>query len=162
MHGAGPAEPTPFSRTTKEHTVKILVAVDGSPYTQKALELSHHQSHDCSARAATVLVLVCTGHHWPTSRAMSPRTLPTATTPTRPPRCSTPSRPTSTAQGITELRGQLRHGQRAEEIVEAAKDCGAGLIVMGTHGHGMFGRALMGSVATKVIAESPVSVLLVK
>ena len=66
------------------------------------------------------------------------------------------------AQGIEGYTTQLRHGYAPEEIVAAAKDVGAGLIVMGTHGHGMFGRALMGSVATKVIAESPVSVLLVK
>ena len=66
------------------------------------------------------------------------------------------------AEGVTGYAVQLRHGHASEEIVEAAKGCGAGLIVMGTHGHGMFGRALMGSVATKVIAESPVSVLLVK
>ena len=33
---------------------------------------------------------------------------------------------------------------------------------MGTHGHGIFGRALMGSVATKVISETDISVLLVQ
>jgi nucleotide-binding universal stress UspA family protein len=53
-------------------------------------------------------------------------------------------------------------GSAAEEIVKAAKKERARLIVMGTHGHGMLGRALMGSVAQKVVQESPVPVLLVK
>jgi nucleotide-binding universal stress UspA family protein len=33
---------------------------------------------------------------------------------------------------------------------------------MGTHGHGMLGRALMGSVAQNVISECDIPVLLVK
>ena len=49
-----------------------------------------------------------------------------------------------------------------ELILKEAADCGAQLIVMGTHGHGLFGRALMGSVATKVVAETDTSVLLVQ
>ncbi|MFT4234600.1 MAG: universal stress protein, partial [Microbacterium sp.] len=56
----------------------------------------------------------------------------------------------------------MRHGRASEEIVRAAKEAGASLIVMGTHGHGSIGRALMGSVATKVIAEAEIAVLLVQ
>ncbi|HEY1230409.1 MAG TPA: universal stress protein [Ramlibacter sp.] len=36
------------------------------------------------------------------------------------------------------------------------------MIVMGTHGYGMIGRALMGSVAQGVVAQSDVPVLLVQ
>jgi len=46
--------------------------------------------------------------------------------------------------------------------VLAAKREKAQMIVMGTHGHGLLGRALMGSVAQKVVAETDVPVLLVK
>ena len=65
-------------------------------------------------------------------------------------------------RGIANYTVQQRHGHAAEEIIKAAHELGAGLIVMGTHGHGIFGRALMGSVATKVLAETDVSVLLVQ
>jgi nucleotide-binding universal stress UspA family protein len=36
------------------------------------------------------------------------------------------------------------------------------MIVMGTHGHGMVGRALMGSIAQKVVTLAAVPVLLFK
>ena len=53
-------------------------------------------------------------------------------------------------------------GSPAEEIVLATRREGAHLLVMGTHGHGLLGRALMGSIAQRVIADCDVPVLLVK
>ena len=52
----------------------------------------------------------------------------------------------------------VREGDPAVEIVDAAKQSGADLIVMGTHGRGLVARAILGSVAYAVIraAESPV------
>lgn len=48
------------------------------------------------------------------------------------------------------------------EVVRAAKNEKAHMIVMGTHGHGLLGRAVMGSVAQRVVTDSAVPVLLVK
>ena len=53
-------------------------------------------------------------------------------------------------------------GRPAHEIVKVAREEGAQLIVMGTHGHGMIGRALLGSVAQGVVAQADVPVLLVQ
>ena len=53
-------------------------------------------------------------------------------------------------------------GSPTKEILAAAKREKSHLIVMGTHGHGLIGRALMGSVAQRVVAECDVPVLLVK
>jgi len=53
-------------------------------------------------------------------------------------------------------------GNIAEEILRAAKAEKANMIVMGTHGHGLLGRALMGSVAQRVVAQCDLPVLLVK
>ncbi|MES2189991.1 MAG: universal stress protein [Pseudomonadota bacterium] len=53
-------------------------------------------------------------------------------------------------------------GAIVTEIVFAAEKEQAQMIVMGTHGHGLIGRALMGSVAQRVVVDSPIPVLLVK
>ena len=49
-----------------------------------------------------------------------------------------------------------------EGIVQTARDVGADLIVMGSHGRSGVVRLLMGSVAQKVSTQSPVPVLLCK
>jgi len=56
----------------------------------------------------------------------------------------------------------LVEGDPATEIVRLAYDAGMDLIVMGTHGRTGLERLLMGSVAEKVMRESPCSVLVVK
>ena len=53
-------------------------------------------------------------------------------------------------------------GNAGQEIVRAAKRDKCQLVVMGTHGHGILGRALMGSVAQSVVTDCEVPVLLVK
>ena len=53
-------------------------------------------------------------------------------------------------------------GSPAAEVVRAAQREKAHMIVMGTHGHGLVGRAIMGSVAQRVVTECDVPVLLVK
>jgi nucleotide-binding universal stress UspA family protein len=58
-----------------------------------------------------------------------------------------------------DLRGVLKTGVPWEEILEAQKQVDAGLIVMGTHGRRGLPRALIGSVAEKVVRLSPVPVL---
>lgn len=53
-------------------------------------------------------------------------------------------------------------GQPAEQIVAAAKQHECDMIVMGAHNHTRLGTLLLGSVAMRVAAESPVPVLTVK
>jgi nucleotide-binding universal stress UspA family protein len=48
----------------------------------------------------------------------------------------------------------LLKGDPAREIVQAARDEKVDLIVMSTHGHGVFHRFLLGSVAAKVLHDS--------
>jgi nucleotide-binding universal stress UspA family protein len=50
----------------------------------------------------------------------------------------------------------------ARGIVETAKGDGIDLVVMGSHGRSGFARLMLGSVATKVVAESPVPVLVTR
>jgi Universal stress protein family len=53
-------------------------------------------------------------------------------------------------------------GNPAIDIVVTAKTDKAHMIVMGTHGHGVVGRILMGSVAQRVVSSCDIPVLLVK
>lgn len=53
-------------------------------------------------------------------------------------------------------------GNPGAEIVKFATRDKAQMIVMGTHGHGILGRALLGSVAQNVLTQCEIPVLLVK
>ncbi len=53
-------------------------------------------------------------------------------------------------------------GSAAAQIVRFAEKEKVHMIIMGTHGHGMFGRALLGSVSQRVVSDASVPVLLVK
>lgn len=53
-------------------------------------------------------------------------------------------------------------GHPGLEIVKVAKKEKAHMILMGTHGHGILGRALLGSVAQNVLTDCEIPVLLVK
>lgn len=53
-------------------------------------------------------------------------------------------------------------GAPGVEVVKVAKKEKAHMIVMGTHGHGILGRALLGSVAQNVLTTCDIPVLLVK
>lgn len=63
--------------------------------------------------------------------------------------------------GGTVAQSHLITGDAAREIVHLAEDMGAGLIVMGSRGHGGIRRALTGSVSESVVrhAHCPVTVV---
>lgn len=63
-------------------------------------------------------------------------------------------------RGLT-VETAVREGEPSKEIVEQVADSDADLIVIGTHGRGGFERALLGSVADKVVRTSHVPVLTV-
>ena len=56
----------------------------------------------------------------------------------------------------------LRSGNPYEEIVNAAKELGVGLIVIGSHGYTGLGRLLLGSTADRVVQYAPCPVFVVK
>lgn len=53
-------------------------------------------------------------------------------------------------------------GHPVDEILKAAAKEKSHLIVMGTRGHGLIGRTLIGSIAQRVVSDCDVPVLLVK
>lgn len=65
------------------------------------------------------------------------------------------------ADGLT-VSTAIRTGIPYREVVAAAKESRADLIVIGTHGRGGLDRALLGSVADRVIRLAPCPVLAVR
>jgi nucleotide-binding universal stress UspA family protein len=57
---------------------------------------------------------------------------------------------------------QVRRGYPQEEILSAAKETGADLVAMSTHGRGGLGRLLFGSVAEAVLRHADIPVFLLR
>jgi nucleotide-binding universal stress UspA family protein len=141
--------------------MKILVAVDGSNYTQKAIDyLAQHRSMFVEGNEL-VVVHVCISvprhlvRHLSKEAHAEYHAEETA-------KVIGPIKALLAQHDITNYSIDEREGHPADEIVKAAKKHDVDLIMMGTHGHGFLGRALMGSVATKVVAKTNTSVLLVQ
>jgi nucleotide-binding universal stress UspA family protein len=64
--------------------------------------------------------------------------------------------------GGTVIEAHLIEGRIAPQIVALAEQIGAGLIVMGSRGHGGIRRALMGSVSDAVVRHAHCPVLVVR
>lgn len=61
-----------------------------------------------------------------------------------------------------DAREEIAYGNPSQEITEYAEAEGIDAIVMGTHGRSGAGRLIIGSVAEKVVRQSPVPVMTVR
>jgi nucleotide-binding universal stress UspA family protein len=140
--------------------MKILLAVDGSEFTKKALAyLVVHES--LLGPAAEVHVLHVQSPMPPRVKSLVGSQAVTGYQKEEAEKVLKPVQKFLQKHKVAH-KADWKVGHAAEEIVKTATKENARLIVMGTHGHGLFGRALMGSVAQKVVHDSPVPVLLVK
>jgi nucleotide-binding universal stress UspA family protein len=144
----------------KETVMKILLAVDGSKYTKKMLAyLTTHEelfgAHNSytlltvtpqlppRARSAVGKEMVDTYHREEAEKVLSPVSKFLA------------------RHGI-EPKTLSKVGHAGEIISKAADSGPFDLLVMGSHGHGTLGNLVMGSVATQVLANCKVPLLLVR
>jgi nucleotide-binding universal stress UspA family protein len=65
------------------------------------------------------------------------------------------------SQGV-DTSWAIRHGRAADEILAAARENGADLIAMATHGRTGLGRLLFGSVAEAVLRHASVPVFMIR
>ena len=140
--------------------MKILVAVDGSPYTKRMLAYlaahdewlgAHHEYPVVHATppvpqraAAAIDPAVLKAYHQEAAE-----------------RVFKPIRTFCTRQGL-QAAFLAKVGTPAEVIVTAANKGKFDLLIMGSHGHGALGNLVMGSAATKVLAGCTTPVLLVR
>ncbi len=66
------------------------------------------------------------------------------------------------SEGISLKTAAIEGNRPGETIIDYAEKNGMTLIVMATHGHTGFKQLLLGSVATRVLHQSPVPVLLIR
>ena len=62
----------------------------------------------------------------------------------------------------TEIETEIPRGAADQEIIQAAKDWNAELIIVGSHGRGFWGRLTLGSVSNSLSNNSPCSVLIIR
>jgi nucleotide-binding universal stress UspA family protein len=140
--------------------MKILLAVDGSPYSKKMLAyLSTHEGLFNSANNYTVFTA---------QPALPPRARAAVGKDIVEKYYSDESKKVLAPVG----KFLLRHGIDAKSvwkvgpagaaIAKAASDGQFDMVVMGSHGHGAVLNMVMGSVATQVLAHCKVPVLLVR
>jgi nucleotide-binding universal stress UspA family protein len=56
----------------------------------------------------------------------------------------------------------LRQGRISDEVIELARELGAGLLVVGSRGHGQIGRILMGSHSEEIVHRARLPVLVLR
>jgi nucleotide-binding universal stress UspA family protein len=140
--------------------MKILLAVDGSSYTKKML--AYLATHDEMFGASnSVTVITVQAPLPPRARTAVGADIANGYYADEAARITAPV-----------LKFLKRHGMDASvvekvgsagELIAKAADSGKfDLLVMGSHGHSALGNLVMGSVATKVLAQCGVPVLLVR
>jgi len=140
--------------------MKILVAVDGSPFTKRMLAyLTAHDEFPGRAHEYTVL------HTVPPVPPRAAAVLEKATLDgyykDEADKVFKPIRTFLGKQGI-EANFVFKVGHAAETIAAFSDKGRFDLLVMGSHGHGSLTNLVMGSVATKVLAKCKTPVLLVR
>ena len=138
----------------------ILLAADGSKYTKKALAfLITHAS--LLSDSDHLHVLHVQQAMPPRVRSVAGKELVTDYHEQEAEKVLQPIRKFLDRHG-TNYTADWIVGNAADDIVKTAQTDKAHLIVMGTHGHGVLGRLLMGSVAQRVVSHCDVPVLLVR
>jgi nucleotide-binding universal stress UspA family protein len=140
--------------------MKILLSVDGSPYTQKMLAyLTSHQEllgthHEYTAITVQPLLPA-------RARAAVGKEVVEQYYDEEIAKILDPVREFLTTRGV-QVRCVSKVGPIADSIIQEAQNGQFDLIVMGTHGHGTLGRLVMGSVSSQVLAGCNIPVLLVR
>jgi nucleotide-binding universal stress UspA family protein len=140
--------------------MKILAAVDGSPYTKRML--AYLAAHDEWLGAQHEYTLIHAVPAVPSRAAavVEKETLK-AYYDDSAERVFKPIRTFFARQGLR-ASYVTKVGQAAEIITDMAKKGRYDLIVLGSHGHGTLTNLVMGSVATKVLANCSTPALLIR
>ncbi|MFY9512749.1 MAG: universal stress protein [Rubrivivax sp.] len=140
--------------------MKILAAVDGSPFTKRMLAyLAAHDEWLGAQHDYTVLYSVAAVP--PRAAAVLDKAVLRAHYDEEAEKVFKPIRSFFAKQGI-KANFVAKVGPAADSISAAADKGRYDLLIMGSHGHGTLGNLVMGSVATKVLANCGTPALLIR
>jgi nucleotide-binding universal stress UspA family protein len=134
---------------------RILVAVDGSPYSRQAIPIATELAKRFAGDVFALHVF---------ERELSRAAAFPVETPDEATSVITEAVKAFRDAGVN-ATGEVRHaltGHAAKQIVEAAKEKGSDLIVMGSRGLSDIGGLLLGSVTHKVMQLAHIPVLVVR
>ena len=140
--------------------MKILLAVDGSPYTKKMLAyLTTHAELFVNNNSYTVLTVQPT---LPArARAAVGKDIVDSYYADESEKVIAPVTKFLLRHGI-DAKSEWKVGNRGGTIAKFAESGNFDLVVMGSHGHGALMSLVMGSVATQVLANCRVPILMVR
>ena len=140
--------------------MKILLAIDGSPYTKKMLAyLTTHEELMAGTHEYTALTVQIPLP--PRARAALGKAVVDQYYAEQGEKVLGPVDKYLKRHGIN-FTTAVKVGPAGETIAKVAETGGFDLIMMGTQGHGALGKLVMGSVSTQVLASCQVPVLLVR
>jgi nucleotide-binding universal stress UspA family protein len=143
--------------------MKILLAVDGSSHSQNAVdEVARRQW----PHGTVVRVLAAVQHTPPPSAEFVLGAAETLAQLWNERKAEAERVTLRAADGLNtmpvKIETAVREGDARSAIVDEAKEWGADLIVVGSHGHTGLKRWLLGSVAQSVVSHAPCSVEVVR
>ena len=140
--------------------MKVLLAVDGSAYTQNMLAyLTSHQEmlgagHEYSIITVQPLLP-------PRARAALGKDVVEQYYDEEATKILVPVQDFLKSRGV-QVQSISKVGPIADTIIKEAQEGKFDMIAMGTHGHGTLGRLVMGSVSSQVLAGCTIPVLLIR
>ena len=141
--------------------MKILLAVDGSPFTKKMLAyLAAHEELVAAGRHDYTALTVQAALP-PRARAALSKDMVDEYYAEESAKVLEPVSKFLAQSGIT-VNARAEVGPAGEVIAKIAEEGKFDLIIMGTHGHGSLGKLVMGSVSTQVLANCSVPVMLIR
>jgi nucleotide-binding universal stress UspA family protein len=137
---------------------RILIAVDGSPLAAHAADVGIELARALDGELALIFVVDPALSYAPEGGVPATELIKLAEQDGK--RLLAEFRPRATLQGPPLEFVQI--GTPAHEIVKAAKEWPADIIVIASHGRSGVGRLLLGSVAEGVMRHAPCAVLVVR
>ena len=143
--------------------MRILLAVDDSPHSRRAVEFAAQMRWPAGSRILVVSVMP------PPLAPLAALDAPTAAEPLRIHEEDRLQHQELITRAQDRLRsvgfaveGRLLEGDPREQILELIEREAVSLLILGSHGRTGIARLLLGSVSSHAVAHSPCSVLVVK